>query len=63
MTAALAPILCYTTKREEKRLAAGHTYEPNPILERRNWPDGASEPKLAPAGLVTLTAEGASGQD
>jgi hypothetical protein len=62
-TAALAPLLCYTTRREEKRLAAGQTYEPAPITERRNWPDGAPEPQMAPGELVTLSAEGSSGQD
>ena len=33
----LGPILLWTTRREEKRLAAGRTYEPPTILERRNW--------------------------
>ncbi len=33
----VGPILLYTTRREEKRLAAGRTYEPPSILERRNW--------------------------
>ncbi|MFN0167884.1 MAG: B12-binding domain-containing radical SAM protein [Bryobacteraceae bacterium] len=31
------PFLLWTARREEKRLAAGHTYEPPTILERRNW--------------------------
>jgi hypothetical protein len=33
----LGPILLWTTKREERRLARGVTYEPEPILERHNW--------------------------
>jgi hypothetical protein len=33
----LGPILLWTTLREEKRLARGVTYEPEPITERRNW--------------------------
>ena len=33
----LGPILLWTTRREEKRLSAGQTYEPPTILERRNW--------------------------
>jgi B12 binding domain/Radical SAM superfamily len=37
MPAVLGPILLWTTRREEKRLAAGKTYEPPTILERRNW--------------------------
>jgi radical SAM superfamily enzyme YgiQ (UPF0313 family) len=31
------PVLLWTTRREERRLAAGHTYEPPTFLERSNW--------------------------
>ena len=31
------PVLSWTTRREERRLAAGWTYEPPTIRERRNW--------------------------
>ena len=31
------PALLWTTRREDRRLAAGVTYEPPTILERRNW--------------------------
>jgi hypothetical protein len=34
---ALGPVLLWSAKREEKRLAAGQTYEPRTIVERRNW--------------------------
>jgi len=34
---ALGPVLLWSARREEKRLAAGHTYEPGTIVERRNW--------------------------
>jgi len=37
MPSVLGPVLLWTTKREEKRLARGKTYEPPTILERRNW--------------------------
>ena len=37
MPAMLGPILLWSTRREEKRLARGKTYEPPAILERRNW--------------------------
>jgi hypothetical protein len=43
-TRALGPVLLWSAKREEKRLAAGQTYEPRTIVERRNW--------TWPAGLV-----------
>ena len=33
----VGPILLWTTRREERRLAAGKTYEPPTIIERRNW--------------------------
>jgi radical SAM superfamily enzyme YgiQ (UPF0313 family) len=33
----LGPILLWTTRREEKLLALGRTYEPPTFLERRNW--------------------------
>ena len=33
----LGPVLLWTTRREEKRLARGKTYEPPTILERTNW--------------------------
>lgn len=34
---ALAPVMLWTTRREEKRLLAGRTYEPPTIVQRRNW--------------------------
>jgi radical SAM superfamily enzyme YgiQ (UPF0313 family) len=34
---ALGPVLLWTARREAKRLAAGVTYEPRTIIERRNW--------------------------
>ncbi|MGP8243455.1 MAG: B12-binding domain-containing radical SAM protein [Bryobacteraceae bacterium] len=34
---ALGPALLWAARREQKRLAAGHTYEPPTIIERRNW--------------------------
>ncbi len=37
MPALLGPVLLWSTRREERRLARGKTYEPPTILERRNW--------------------------
>ena len=62
-TAAVGPLLLWSTRREERRLAAGQTYEPESIIERRNWPFGRPVERLSGAELVTLTAEGSSGQD
>lgn len=33
----LGPVLLWSARREEKRLASGCTYEPPAILQRRNW--------------------------
>ncbi|MBZ5568086.1 MAG: radical SAM protein [Acidobacteriia bacterium] len=33
----LGPLLLWASKREDKRLAKGQTYEPPTIVERRNW--------------------------
>jgi hypothetical protein len=35
--AVLGPMLLWSTRREEKRLAAGVTYEPPTFVDRRNW--------------------------
>ncbi len=37
------PVLLWTTRREDQRLAAGVTYEPPTILERRNWTNGVEQ--------------------
>ena len=37
LPALLGPVLLWTTRREERRLARGKTYEPPTILERTNW--------------------------
>jgi radical SAM superfamily enzyme YgiQ (UPF0313 family) len=38
LSAGLAgPVLLWTTRHEERRVAAGKTYEPPTIVERRNW--------------------------
>ena len=37
LPAVLGPVLLWTTRREERRLARGKTYEPPTILERSNW--------------------------
>lgn len=37
-TALFGPLLWWSARREERRLARGWTYEPATFLERRNWP-------------------------
>jgi radical SAM superfamily enzyme YgiQ (UPF0313 family) len=46
---ALAPILWWTTNREERQLAEGKTYEPPTIVERANWQtDPSTSSELEP---------------
>jgi radical SAM superfamily enzyme YgiQ (UPF0313 family) len=40
----VGPVLLWTTRREERRVAAGKTYEPPTFLERRNWSPVAETP-------------------
>ena len=42
VTHLVGPLLLWSARREERRLAAGHTYEPRTIVERRNWETGSS---------------------
>lgn len=36
-TALFGPALLWFARRENDRLASGHTYEPPTFIERRNW--------------------------
>jgi hypothetical protein len=36
-SALLGPVMLWSSRREERRLAAGVTYEPPTIVERTNW--------------------------
>ena len=47
----LGPVLLWSARREEKRLAAGQTYEPGTIVERKNW---TAEPRLRAPALPVL---------
>jgi radical SAM superfamily enzyme YgiQ (UPF0313 family) len=37
MAAALGPVMLWSTRREQRRLERGVTYEPATVIERRNW--------------------------
>jgi radical SAM superfamily enzyme YgiQ (UPF0313 family) len=56
VTRALGPVLLWSTRREERRLAAGRTYEPRTIVERRNW-EGSAPPAPAVAQPALVTVE------
>ncbi len=34
------PVVLWASRREERRLREGWTYEPQTVIERRNWPSG-----------------------
>ncbi len=51
-TRAAGLLLLWTVRREERRLAAGQTYEPRTIIERRNW----TLPTQLPAPVVPIGA-------
>ncbi len=40
----LGPVLLWTSRREQKRLARGKTYEPRTFLEHRNWANVTGNP-------------------
>jgi hypothetical protein len=42
----LGPFLLWTARREERRLAHGVTYEPSPVVDRRNWVPMGSRPTM-----------------
>ena len=56
VSAVAGPVLLWSARREERRLAAGHTYEPSPIIERRNWL-GSEVPEPRVPALGTLAAQ------
>jgi len=49
---ALGPVLLYSLSREERRLAAGRTYEPQTFIERTNWTAAPSPSPLETAAAV-----------
>lgn len=47
------PYVLWSTRRETRRLAEGITYEPETVIERRNWDTVASMPEPAEAASST----------
>ena len=57
VTRVLGPVLLWSARREERRLAAGGAYEPQTIIERRNW-EAVPAATLSPAfGLPDAVCE------
>jgi radical SAM superfamily enzyme YgiQ (UPF0313 family) len=48
----VGPVLLWSTRREARRLAAGQTYEPDTVIERRNWTWPSELSRDAPMGLT-----------
>jgi radical SAM superfamily enzyme YgiQ (UPF0313 family) len=55
-SALLGPILLFFARREEKRLAAGRTYEPPTIVDRTNWPP-ATSPSAGQSLPITVASQ------
>jgi len=51
MAAALGPAILWASRREQRRLASGVTYEPETVIERRNW--GAARLSVDPLEMST----------
>jgi len=57
----MGPVLLWTTRREDRRLAAGKTYEPPTIVERRNWESAvANDVRRRATGALAEAASGAA---
>ena len=56
LRAVLGPILVWTSKREDRRLASGVTYEPETFVERHNWVEESADG--AKFKVVTMTQRG-----
>ncbi len=49
MAGLLGPVLLWTSRREQKQLAEGKTYEPKTFIERRNWSSPTDHTICAPS--------------
>jgi radical SAM superfamily enzyme YgiQ (UPF0313 family) len=56
-TLVVGPVLLWSSRREGRRLAAGQTYEPQTIVERRNWASQALLPSNEGVGSLTVLPE------
>jgi hypothetical protein len=56
-TLVVGPLLAWSARREERRLAQGQTYEPQTIVERRNWAPPALLPSGEGVGSLTVLPE------
>jgi len=57
VTQVVGPLLLWSSRREARRLAQGRTYEPQTIVERRNWAQPALLPSEDGVGSLTVLPE------
>ena len=58
---ALGPVMLWSARREERRLASGWTYEPRTIIERRNWNWSPSLPAAVSLPVLPAIEESSAG--
>jgi hypothetical protein len=58
---ALGPVMLWSARREERRLANGQTYEPRTIIERRNWTWSPTLSAPAPLAVLPVIEESSAG--
>ena len=56
-TLVVGPLLLWSSRREGRRLAQGQTYEPQTIVERRNWVSPPLVPSDEGVGSLTVLPE------
>lgn len=52
----MGPVLLWSSRREDKRLAGGQTYEPPTFVERSNWSESAGKARPRSRRLATTGA-------
>ncbi|HXR10531.1 MAG TPA: hypothetical protein VN792_07120, partial [Candidatus Acidoferrales bacterium] len=57
----VGPVMLWSARREERRLAAGQTYEPKTIIERRNWTWTAPLLPESPLAILPVAEETSAG--
>ncbi|MCW5963635.1 MAG: radical SAM protein [Bryobacterales bacterium] len=56
----LGPVVLWSTRREERRLAEGFPYEPPVFLERSNWPDANAQAYCRASSASTTSRSSSS---
>ena len=54
----LGPVLWWSARREQRRLLAGETYEPQTVIERRNFGESLAAPHREDSREMVAVADG-----